>query len=311
MGWSAFAQQGQLVLRTAFTWLLPACCIRCEVSLPNGLPHVRPSQWLGKSDEDITNPPSDGQPNLFLCAACLRSLPWLPHAKPSALHAPLPPPQTPSSATAPHGPFLYAVFRLERDMQHWIWALKYQGRTQLAPMLGYCLALSPLTAHLLAWADCIAPVPLHWRKLSERGFNQSLLLAYHWQKALYKQQSFPIPKVSPNQSVARLTPKVLQRQRYTKQQMRLNARERLKNVCNAFAVPMGKELAQIAEKRWLLIDDVSTTGATGRACAKALKHAGAAEVRMLTLAWAPLNREGRQKRAPWSGGGEHGNLRIR
>ncbi len=153
------------------------------------------------------------------------------------------------------------------------------------------MALSPVSGALYAWADCIAPVPLHWRRLSERGFNQSMLLAYHWHKAVLEQRL----STPHNGQGAQWMPNVLLRLRYTKMQMRLNARERFENVKGAFGVMphkgrlgAAKTRQRIVRKCWLLIDDVSTTGMTGHACAKALMQAGAAEVRMLTLAWTPL-----------------------
>lgn len=114
-------------------------------------------------------------------------------------------------------------------------------------------------------ADVIVPVPLHWRRLCMRRFNQAALLAH----ALARATSMPVAAQG------------LKRVRYTTPQMRLPRAERLKNVRNAFAVPEG---ALVEEKIILLVDDVVTTGATVAACAAALKKAGAAEVHVLALA---------------------------
>lgn len=116
-------------------------------------------------------------------------------------------------------------------------------------------------------ADLLVPVPLHWRRLLRRKFNQSALLAY----GIARETGIPC------------APEMLQRTIYTKPQMRMTREQRLKNVKHAFAVP---EAAQemLRNKIVVLVDDVVTTGATANACATALKKAGAKEVRVLALA---------------------------
>ncbi len=113
--------------------------------------------------------------------------------------------------------------------------------------------------------DLIVPVPLHWRRLLMRRFNQSALLGF----ALSRTLNVPC------------LPAALKRTRYTTPQMRLARAERLKNVRNAFAVP---DAASVNGKHVLLVDDVVTTGATVAACAATLKKAGAASVHVLALA---------------------------
>src|SRR5205085_6117917 len=112
--------------------------------------------------------------------------------------------------------------------------------------------------------DAIVPVPLHWRKRWDRGFNQSELLARHI-------------------ADARRTPMVhaLLRKRFTDAQAGLASAGRRRNVAGAFAV---KPDFNLQGKRILLIDDVMTTGATASACAAALKRSGAKSVSPLTLA---------------------------
>lgn len=112
--------------------------------------------------------------------------------------------------------------------------------------------------------DVIVPMPLHWRKRWERGFNQAELLA------LPVARRYGL-KLSRN----------LRRVRYTRAQAGLNEQERQKNLKNSFRVDRP---AQMAGKRVLLIDDVLTTGATLRAAAAALRSSGASRVTALTLA---------------------------
>ena len=111
----------------------------------------------------------------------------------------------------------------------------------------------------------ILPVPLHIRRLRERGFNQALILA----KAIEKKYQIPV-----NFSL-------LKRRKFTLTQTGLDKKEREKNIRGAFAVTGN---AKIEGKNIILIDDVYTTGATINQCAKTLIKAGANKVAVLTLA---------------------------
>ncbi len=119
--------------------------------------------------------------------------------------------------------------------------------------------------NVLNQPDLIIPVPLHFKRLQKRGFNQALLLA----RAFY-----------PNH-LQLIDFKVLERHRYTEPQTGLSGKIRRQNLKNAFRV---KDKKIVAGRRVLLIDDVFTTGTTVNECAKVLKRAGAKEVRVLTLA---------------------------
>lgn len=144
-------------------------------------------------------------------------------------------------------------------------ALKFND--QWANLERYVAQMLRAGAPLMEGVDLLVPVPLHWRRLMTRKFNQSALLAF----GLSERTGTPC------------MPNLLQRVRYTKPQMRMKREERLKNVKRAFAVRPGKE-EMLRNKIVLLIDDVVTTGATVNACAAALKQAGAKEVRVLALA---------------------------
>lgn len=112
--------------------------------------------------------------------------------------------------------------------------------------------------------DLIIPVPMHWRKRWERGFNQAELLA----APLARRYGI---KLSQN----------LRRRRYTQSQAALSEAERRRNLKDSFCVTHPEE---VAGRRVLLVDDVLTTGATLRAAAACLKSAGVAYVSALTLA---------------------------
>lgn len=139
--------------------------------------------------------------------------------------------------------------------------LKYNAKTFLAKPLGLFMAEGlPLNNY-----NIIVPVPLHKKRLKERGFNQSLLLA----KEISKKHKIPIDYLN------------LKRTRFTEPQINLKGEERLKNVRGAFEVEDGKIFKN---KNILLIDDVYTTGATIKECSNVLKKTGAKNVFALTLA---------------------------
>lgn len=142
---------------------------------------------------------------------------------------------------------------------------KYEGKTQLANPLGKLMvdfANKNINAHEI---DLIVPVPLHPKKLRERQFNQSGVLATYLAKRLNK-------KIVKNK---------VKRIKYTMPQTELKRDERIKNVDGAFLAKDGPDLKG---KTILLIDDVFTTGATLHECAKALKNAGAKKVVAFALA---------------------------
>jgi len=113
--------------------------------------------------------------------------------------------------------------------------------------------------------DAVLPVPLYKKRLRQREFNQSALLA----------------KYTANGLGSMLVTDSLVKTRETKPQVGLRSDERRKNMKNAFGVRNDKV---VQGKDILLIDDVSTTGATIRECSKVLKKAGAANIHVLTLA---------------------------
>lgn len=158
-----------------------------------------------------------------------------------------------------------AAVRFDEISRALVHALKYGDRLDLAPMMGRWLAFAG--RDLLAEADALVPVPLHWRRNWARRFNQSRMLA---------------AAVSTNTGIP-VTAFALKRVKPTVQQVGLSRSERAANIQGAFRVsPEGK--AAIAGRRLVLVDDVLTSGATAEGCARALLRAGAANVDVLVFA---------------------------
>jgi ComF family protein len=144
-------------------------------------------------------------------------------------------------------------------------AFKYGDRLDLSPLLGRWMVRAG--KELFDGADALVPVPLHWRRLWARRFNQSAALA----QTISRSTAIPVAHTA------------LRRVKATVQQVGLSRAERATNVQGAFRVdPAGK--AEVAGQRLIVIDDVLTSGATSDACARALLRAGAAQVDVLVFA---------------------------
>nr|CAA9253159.1 Competence protein F homolog, phosphoribosyltransferase domain; protein YhgH required for utilization of DNA as sole source of carbon and energy [uncultured Armatimonadetes bacterium] len=155
----------------------------------------------------------------------------------------------------------------EGALRHAIHRFKYGRMESLGEPLGAYLANRLVADALLSPPppDLVIPVPIHASRERRRGFNQANVLAAPVAEML------GVP----------LRPGLLVRTRKTPPQVGLAPEARRSNLADAFTVPGASELAG---RRVLLIDDVFTTGSTVSACARALKEAGAASVRVATLA---------------------------
>lgn len=156
----------------------------------------------------------------------------------------------------------FSPYRYHGAAQRLVTALKFQG---------VYLAAKPLQDAMLGCLDgrgydALVPVPLHKRRLRERGFNQAAVLA----EEIAKAHQLPLLDA-------------LWRRGNSRRQSSLPHDKRQENVRDQFSARM-----PLKGKRILLVDDVRTTGSTADACAKALLEAGASEVCLLTACVAAV-----------------------
>ncbi len=158
-----------------------------------------------------------------------------------------------------------AAVRFDEVARTLVHGLKYQDRTDLAPIMGRWMARAG--RELLDGADMLIPVPLHWGRAWHRRFNQSGALG----------------RVIQDASGVKLRGDILARVRATEQQVGLSRAQRASNVQGAFEVSRERR-GEVAGRRVILVDDVLTSGATLDACARALLRAKAAQVDVLVFA---------------------------
>jgi ComF family protein len=158
-----------------------------------------------------------------------------------------------------------SVLRYDKHSRHLVLGLKHGDRTHVASAFGRWMHRAG--SEVLAGADLLVPVPLHWTRLFQRRYNQAALLAHAIRSA-------GGPEVAADWLV---------RRRRTPAQGHLGPAARERNVRGAFAIQAGRSFAG---KRVVVIDDVMTTGATVEECARVLKRSGAISVGVLTLARA-------------------------
>ena len=180
-----------------------------------------------------------GADNSVLCGRCLRNPPIFDEVVP--------------------------VFAYQGVVARLIQGMKFSGRLSHARLLGSLMGLR-LRDSIMDIPELLIPVPLHRRRLRERGFNQSLELARHINRYIGRREILPDTCV---------------RQRYTASQADLPAKQRRRNVRNAFSCR-----AAIKARHVAIIDDVMTTGSTVNEIARLLKNAGVEEIQIWCVARA-------------------------
>ena len=201
-----------------------------------------------------------------VCEVCIRDLPALPPVCPRCA-APSPSGAICGACIA-HTPSFdrtVAVWRYTFPLDRLVLALKFHARLSLAPFLAGRLAGRIRESAATVTPDLLLPMPLHRKRLAERGFNQSMEIARPLARMLgCRVQTGGVMRIRP-----------------TVPQTELDPQSRRKNVRGAFRCNL-----DLTGKRVAVVDDVMTTGATLEELTGVLKRAGAAEVINLVIARA-------------------------
>lgn len=227
-------------LRALDRWLLPPLCAFCQTRLV-------------AAETGLCAPCREDLPaNRPCCPCCAAPLATDPGNAPCARCQlrPLP-------VEAVIAPLRYA-FPVDRAIQ----GLKYRGRFEFVPVLAPLMVEAFQAAALDV--DCIVPVPLHWLRHGQRGFNQAFELA----RPLADAHGLPLVHQ-------------VERRRRTRPQSGLGAGPRRANLRGAFSVNGGLDVPHA-----LIVDDVMTTGATVIELARCLRRAGVGRVSVLVAARA-------------------------
>lgn len=214
-----------------------------------------------------------GTGGIDLCGGCRADLPWL---GPCCARCALPFAAAPAAAlcgacqrSAPPFVRCRAAFRYQGPLPVLISGLKFHARMNLLRLCGELLAerlQAEPDAPGACLPDAIVPVPLHHRRLRERGYNQSLEIA----RVVGQRLQLPV------------APECCRRVQPTRPQMQLTQHERLHNVRGAFALAAPLPGAHLA-----ILDDVVTTGGTAAELTRTLQRAGCRRVEVWAIARTP------------------------
>lgn len=209
---------------------------------------------------------TDSSRNYSLCDSCMNSITWLKGENKNLVAS-----DWKNLRELYEDAFSCMVYGKQTRIP--ILAFKHGEATYLARELGEMLSdrilLEIARREGEIFFDCIIPIPLHPKRLKERGYNQAELLA---------------AEVSDKTGVSVICDALI-RVKYSEMSQKLSAEERMSNLKDAFYV---EKDSQIKDRSILVIDDVCTTGATAVMAAKALKQAGARKLYLLTIASGPL-----------------------
>jgi len=213
-------------------------------------------------------------PNIEICAPCLQAL---PDNTPCCSRCALPLAEEVIGEVMcgrcikklPKYDYLHSPFKYQDEIIGLIHQLKFADKISYARTIGELLLLqyAEKIKHQHGKPDWIIPVPLHTKRLKQRGYNQSTEIA----RVLSKNESILIAHDA------------VERVKATQEQKGLSARQRQSNIKGVFKVI---ETAQC--KHILILDDVVTTGATVNELATVLKKSGVEKVGVLSIARAPL-----------------------
>ena len=188
-----------------------------------------------------------------LCHGCLADLPWNHHACPRC-----------GAGLAPQFDSSHIPFRYAPPLIPFITGLKFHARLAEARFLAE-LFLCGFPANTLPLPECLIPVPLHAKRLRERGYNQALELT----RLLSQRLHLPIEN------------QIVQRRLHTQPQSDLSGDTRRRNMRQAFQLK-----SPVVYRHVALIDDVVTTGSTVNELARVLRQAGVEMIQVWAIARA-------------------------
>ncbi len=215
-------------------FIFPPLCVCCQNLLAHGNEHVCPPCWKSLKRVEATLPLFTETRDKLLMSGAIDELVSL------------------------------YVFEKEGVFQKMIHSVKYSGTRALGVELGR--RLGQIIVDHGARADALVPMPLHKRKLRERGYNQCEFIA----QGLSGVAGIPVHN------------EYVRRAKFTQTQTALSIEERRRNMEQAFACVS----EEVKEKSIILIDDIITTGATIESCAEVLKRAGARRIIAASVALA-------------------------
>lgn len=158
------------------------------------------------------------------------------------------------------------LFKYDSEIRQKILEYKFNDKAYLYKTFAKIIIKNRKICGFLEKCDIIIPVPIHKKRLNERGYNQSELIS---------------KEIVNNIKRIKLLTNVLIKVQNTKPQSTLNKEQRIENAKNAYAI---KNSEKIKNKNIILVDDIYTTGSTANECSKLLKFAGAKEINIFTLA---------------------------
>ena len=211
--------------------------------------------------------------NIDLCSACYAELPWITCSC-ERCAAPLPESAASCGACLQRPPPWDASlipFRYQAPLDRLILSLKFQRRLAVAPTLGRLIA-DTVRARDGVLPDALLPVPMHARRLRERGFNQAHELA----RVLGQELQLPLLQAG------------VRRVRHTEMQSRLDGKARRSNLRGAFALDESLLANAGLPGHVAIIDDVVTTGSTVAELTHTLRQAGVQRVEVWACAKAGL-----------------------
>ena len=158
------------------------------------------------------------------------------------------------------------IFKYDGIIRQKILQYKFKDKAYLYKMFSEFFVKNEKVCRFLKNYDIIIPVPMSKKKIAKRGYNQTELIS---------------KEIAKNIQNLEYLKNILVKQKETKMQSTLNKKERFNNVKNAYKI---QNMQKIKEKNIILFDDIYTTGATSKECAKTIMKAGAKSVALLTIA---------------------------